>query len=214
MRAPRPHRFMRSATRPLRRMTLSRCLDVGGLALRWALLLFLVFDQMATPFQGHGHDADMAGSALAQTRPDDARINLDAACLPEFRLVGMRPSAPARPHPALFVAAASDDEDQTPWLNARLYLALVRVARRKRSGQSLPVRRPAIPAHAHRQHTATHARATATGLSPRFLFRRVATRRVRPSLPCVNAVCVDSSRMPQYATAAAAVCAASQMSVQ
>lgn len=99
-------------------MTLSRCLDMGGLALRWALLLFLVVDQMATPFQGHGHDADMRGSAFAQTRPDDARLNIDAACLPELRLVGMRPSAPARAHSALFVAAASDDEDQTPWLHA------------------------------------------------------------------------------------------------
>jgi hypothetical protein len=103
-------------------MTPSRCLDVGGLALRWALLLFLVFDQMATPFQGYRHDANMGGSALAQTGPDDAGINIGAACLPKLGLVGMRPSTPAHAHMALFVAAASDDEDQTPWLHARQVL--------------------------------------------------------------------------------------------
>lgn len=113
---------MRSATSPFIRTTLSQCLDAGGVALRWALLLLLVFGQMITPFQGHRHDADLGASALAQTRPDDAHLNIETDYLPRLRLVKIRPSAPAQAHLVLFAAAASDDEDQTPWFIARQVL--------------------------------------------------------------------------------------------
>ena len=101
---------------------MSRCLDAGGLALRWALLLFLVFDQMATPFQGYRHDVQTGGGASVQTQPADARVALETACLPGFRPTGVQPSAPAQAHMPLFVAAASDEEDRAPWLDARLVL--------------------------------------------------------------------------------------------
>ena len=101
---------------------MSRCLNVGGLALRWALLLFLVFDQMATPFQGYRHDVQTDASAFAQTPANDAHTALGVGCLPRFRLAGMQPSTPAHAHMPLFVAAASGEEDRAPWLDARRVL--------------------------------------------------------------------------------------------
>jgi len=95
---------------------------MGGLALRWALLLFLVFDQMATPFQGYRHDVQAGGSAFAQTHANDARLALGVACLPQFRPAGVQPSTPAHAHMPLFVAATSGEEDRSPWLDARRVL--------------------------------------------------------------------------------------------
>lgn len=90
--------------------------------MRWALLLFLVFDQMTTPFQGYRHDVQTGVSAFVQTHANDARVALQAACLPSLSPTGMQPSAPAPAHLALFVATASDEEDRAPWLDARLFL--------------------------------------------------------------------------------------------
>ena len=113
---------MRFATPPLKRMTLSRCLAAGGLALRWALLLFLVFDQMATPFQGYRHDVQTGGSAFVQIHASDTHVALQASCLSGFSSAAVQPAAPAQAHMTLFVATASDEEDRAPWLDVRLVL--------------------------------------------------------------------------------------------
>ncbi|QEI04989.1 hypothetical protein FXN63_03375 [Pigmentiphaga aceris] len=94
------------------------------MALRWALLLFVVFDQMGAPLHGHRHDSGIDGRVLAQMRQTDGvLVAAGAAFVDRFAPNGVHPSTPIQIHTALSVVEIPFKEPLSSWLGWLAWLS-------------------------------------------------------------------------------------------